>query len=355
MPDTLHLPPIREFADRGVRWLLSRPHNLGGLLQILAPELAAAVDYARARTAPTTLIPDSLRKKEADVIHLVPFRDPRSGKEREIWIYILIEHQSRPDLTMGLRLLLCMAELWELQRREYLEKKTSVSEWRLRPIVPIVFYTGRRRWMPDLSVAALMDLPSPLARFTPRFDALYLPLKQTSPEALTAANHALGWILRVMREEDAPSADMATAYQAALSWLLELPEKEQSVWAEAIHFLWLLVQHRRSVEERERLWQITEKTIRARRRGREVSKMFKTMVDAYREEGEARGEARGMVKAKQDDVLRLLHLKFGDLPPVIVKRVQAVRDVARLDALFEQAWEANSLKDIHWRASKKQK
>lgn len=60
-----------------------------------------------------------------------------------------------------------------------------------------------------------------------------------------------------------------------------------------------------------------------------------------------------MVKAKQDDLLRLLRLKFNDLPPVIVKRVQSVRNVERLDALFEQAWAARSLKDIRWRGSRK--
>jgi hypothetical protein len=49
-----HLPPIREFADRGVQWLLSRPENLRGLLMMLAPELAEAVDYAGSRTVNTT-------------------------------------------------------------------------------------------------------------------------------------------------------------------------------------------------------------------------------------------------------------------------------------------------------------
>jgi hypothetical protein len=353
--DTSHLPPVREFADRGVQWLLSRPSNLRGLLQILAPELAAAIDYARARTVNRTFIPDDLRKKESDVIHLAPYRDLVSGKVREILIYILIEHQSRPDPMMGLRLLLYITQLWDLQRREYLEKKTPVSEWRLRPIVPIVFYTGRRRWTPNLSVEALMELPSPLERFTPRFDALYLPLKQTPTERLTGTNHPLGWILRAMRAEDALPADMESAYQDAMNWLLTLPQEEQIAWAEAMYFLLLLVQHRRPLEEHERLREIAEQAMHSRRGGREVRKVFKTMIDVWREEGEARGEARGMVKAKQEDILRLLTLKFGELPPDIVQRVQAVRNVERLDGLLERVWNAGSLKDIRWRRSKKRR
>lgn len=335
--------------------MLSRPENLRGLLQILAPDLAAAVDCARAQTVPTTFIPDDLRKQESDVIHLVPYRDPASGRVREIWIYILIEHQSRPDPTMGLRLLLYMAALWETQRREYLRQKTPVSQWRLHPIVPIVFYTGGRRWQPDLSVAALMDLPALLMEFTPRFRALYLPLKQTPPQSLTARGHPFGWVLKVMRAEDAPPADMESELRETATWLGGLSEKDHAAWAEAMYFLWLLIYYRRPAEEHERLEQVILNSIRARRRREEVSKMFKTMIDVWREEGEARGRREGMMKAKQDDILRLLRLKFGDLPPVVIKRVQAIRDVEKLDVLLEQVWNADSLKDIRWRAKKQTK
>ncbi len=85
--------------------------------------------------------------------------------------------------------------------------------------------------------------------------------------------------------------------------------------------------------------------------------MFKTMVDVWREEGEAKGEARGEVRGKvagkQEDILQLLQLKFGDLPPVIIKRVQAIHDLDRLGALLKEVWAADSLKDIRWRTPKK--
>ncbi len=83
--------------------------------------------------------------------------------------------------------------------------------------------------------------------------------------------------------------------------------------------------------------------------------MFKTMVDALREEGEARGIEKGKVEGEQKAVLRLLHLKFGELPPEVVQRVQAIRSLERLEDLLEQVWAANSLKDIRWRTAKKQK
>lgn len=277
--------------------------------------------------------------------------------EREIWIYILIEHQSDRDEAMGLRLLIYIVQLWETQRSEYLQKKIPVSQWRLRPVVPILFYTGQRRWTPDLSVASLMDLPPSLEEFTPRFRALYLPLKQTPAERLTIENHPLGWVLRAMRAEDAPLERMSAELKATVEWLEQLPNDEYAAWQEAMHFLGMLIQHRRPSSEHEHLRQVMEKSIRNRQHKQEVRKMAKTMAEFLMEQGEARGlekgEVLGMIKAKQDAVLRLMRLKFGDLPPQFAQRVQAIRNVERLDALLEQVWNANSLKGIRWRTPSK--
>jgi hypothetical protein len=156
-----------------------------------------------------------------------------------------------------------------------------------------------------------------------------------------------------MREEYASQSDIKSALQEAATWLGQLSKKERAAWEQAIAFLWLLIQHRRLVEEHAALSQVIEDSVRDRRRKQEVRKMFKTLVDVWREEGEAKGEARGEVKGEQNAILRLLQLKFGDLPPVIIKRVQAIHDLERLDALLKKVWEADSLKDIRWRVPKK--
>ena len=43
MPEELSPPPIREFADRGIKWLLETPENVRSLLRLLA---GAAADHA---------------------------------------------------------------------------------------------------------------------------------------------------------------------------------------------------------------------------------------------------------------------------------------------------------------------
>ncbi len=55
-------PPIREFADRGVLWLLESTQNLADLLRMLSTELAARLDFSRAERRNRSFVPPNLHK-----------------------------------------------------------------------------------------------------------------------------------------------------------------------------------------------------------------------------------------------------------------------------------------------------
>src|SRR5438034_11198048 len=110
-PPHSHRPPhevIREFNDRGPQWLFEDPENVRGALQLVAPELAAELDFARAQRINRTFIPADLQKQESDVLLRVPFRPAAEGDSGEVWVYVLIENQKRPDRRKALRELLYM-------------------------------------------------------------------------------------------------------------------------------------------------------------------------------------------------------------------------------------------------------
>jgi hypothetical protein len=134
-------PPTREFNDRGVQWLFEDPQQLRALLQILEPALADRLDFARATRINCTFIPADLQKEETDVVFLVPFGE----RDGAVWVYVLLEHQSAHEPEMGLRLYLYMGQIWDSQRREWEDRQLPASQRRLRPIIPLVFYTGERR------------------------------------------------------------------------------------------------------------------------------------------------------------------------------------------------------------------
>jgi hypothetical protein len=92
------LPPVREFNDRATLWLLEDPRNLGDLLRIHSPQLVEHLDFAHAERINRSFIPADLQKQESDLLFRVPFVQ-QSGQEETIltiWVYLLLEHQSRP-------------------------------------------------------------------------------------------------------------------------------------------------------------------------------------------------------------------------------------------------------------------
>ena len=210
------IPLIREFPDRSIRWLLETPDNVRGLLLTVAADLAEQIDYARLQRLDRTFVLDSFRKREADIVFMAPFLERSGETPLEIIIYVLIEHQSTADPTMPFRVLSYMMQIWEMQRLEWEEQNIPLSQRRLNPILPVVFYTGSQHWESPLEMKGLVDLPASLERFVPQYDILFLNLKATAPERLVEADHPFGWVLRVIQKEKATEEDFEEALRLAV-------------------------------------------------------------------------------------------------------------------------------------------
>jgi predicted transposase YdaD len=70
------------------------------------------------------------------------------------------------------------------------------------------------------------------------------------------------------------------------------------------------------------------------------------LIAQGREQGEAWGLEVGREQGKQDTLLRLLYVKFGDLPDDVPKQVQEISSVEELDGLLVRLLTANSLADL---------
>jgi predicted transposase YdaD len=328
--------PVREFADRGTRWLLESPSNVREVVRLVATDLVEQLDFSRLQQVRTTFVSDTLRKQESDLVFLVPWREPGDEAVAEVLVYILLEHQSTLDAAMGFRLLYYMVLIWDRQRQEWEQQGMPVSRWRFRPVIPIVFYTGSARWRGPFSVADLMDLPPALRRFVPQHETLLLHLQEIEPGALVATDHPLGWVLRAMQHEGANREVLATALREAMAGLARLPAGEQAAWKQAAYYLLLL----------KALAQVVLDVVQERGRREELEQMGKTIAEELIEEGKELGLQEGILQAKQEYILRLLRAKFGPLPPAVVEQIETLGDVTRLDALLEHVLTARSLEEM---------
>ena len=313
-------PPIREFADRGTLWLLESPDNLHGLIRLLSREVADRLDFSKAERINRSFIPEDLQKQEADLLYRVPFRE---GK-RFLWIYVLLEHQSKPDRTMGLRLLSYMLQIWQVQVRAWQDAKVPVSKWRLHPVVPVVFYTGKRVWSSPISLSALMEPLPLLERFVPQWETLFLKLQEMPGETLAAANSPIAEVLRALQVADASHATLARVLGDVVAHLDKLPEAEQAGWRRAMHYLYLLVRHKREFEEQESLFEIMNEAVE--RRAEEVEEARMTGAQVLLAQGRREGRKEGREEGRHEMLLEMLEAKFGVLSEELIAKVNALTD-----------------------------
>ncbi len=122
-------------------------------------------------------------------------------------IYLLAEHQSEPEEEMGLRLLSYLVQVWETERRAWQRRRTPRGPLRIHPVVPILLYTGTRRWDRVPSLADLMDLPEECVPFQPAHRTLFLNL-HTTP-ASTLEGSVVGWALRTLQNVEGPQEQLS--------------------------------------------------------------------------------------------------------------------------------------------------
>ena len=339
---------IEHFPDRSLRRLLQDKEYVRGLVQIIAPDIEAYLDFSRITYEKRSFISKALQERESDVLLSVPFQEGTDVTDTDaLLIYILIEHQSTVDKTMGFRLLSYMMQIWESQRREWETEKLPENERRLQPILPILFYTGDRPWTTPVSLTAIMDVPEILARFVPSFDTLFLGVKETEAEALTQSGHPLGWLLRVLQKEHSDETEISEALTDAVSHLASIDEDFAPQVAEALRYFVQLIFHRRSLDERDALVDIIRQHIQ---NPKELETMAQTTAEFLREQGKTAGKVEGReegrAEGKQDAVLKLLQLQFQDVPEVLSREIRNIHNLIHLDTLLEQAMTAQSLDEI---------
>ena len=74
--------------------------------------------------------------------------------------------------------------------------------------------------------------------------------------------------------------------------------------------------------------------------------MGQTIAEHFMQEGEARGERRGELKARREDVLRILQFRLGEVPPAVERMVKSIRRIDRLNTLFDKALSAPNISEI---------
>ena len=327
---------LHQFPDRSLRALLQNETNVTALLEMIVPDLAVQMDFQSLLPAERSLLSETLREREADLLYRVPFRTEKGT--REVLIYILIEHQSTIDELMAYRLLNYMDLVWERHRSIWNRRKTPKAERKFPPILPIIFYTGDTPWKTPVDFADLVDLPEALKSFVPRFEILFFGVKQIATEALTEKDHPFGWLLALLQKENADANETRAVLSEAVSHLRSLQETDPTQWKEVLSYILQLVLHKRSAEEHTTLIEL----IAERSQDTEVTPMAESMAEIIHQQGLEQGQ----IRAKREAIFMFLQHRFTRIPEPLRNTINATENIAELNTLFESALAAQTLDDI---------
>src|SRR5690606_16328967 len=122
------------------------------------------VDWDRLEPLPTDYISDKLRQRHGDTVWRLPRREGR-----DVFLLLMIEHQSTVDFYMALRILTYLGLLYEA----LLARKLIKPGEPLPMVLPIVISSGVPRWNAALNVSDLIGaIPQGLRRFLPQLQYL---------------------------------------------------------------------------------------------------------------------------------------------------------------------------------------
>ncbi|WP_397475871.1 Rpn family recombination-promoting nuclease/putative transposase [Pusillimonas sp.] len=153
--------------DASYRLLFSNPAVVRALFQgiVDAPWLDL-FDWSSLQALPTDYISDELRQRQGDIVWRL-----RRLDGSDLFLLLMIEHQSRIDFYMALRILTYLGLLYEALLARKLIKRNQP----LPAVLPMVIYSGVPRWTAALDVSDLISaVPAALHGYVPHLQYVFL-------------------------------------------------------------------------------------------------------------------------------------------------------------------------------------
>jgi predicted transposase/invertase (TIGR01784 family) len=172
MPQNIN---IHQPDDRFFKSAMSDPEVVKAYLQHFYPKIAAIADLASLKLENSFSLRPSLKRFEADVIYRCRFQ---GEADDHFYFCLLFEHKSKPDkyiaVQVGLYLMELLSSMVKKQGRE------------LEPVLPLIFYNGKEKWMPQTLSELFQEHPHFIALepYIPNFRFLFQDATRLSPAAL---------------------------------------------------------------------------------------------------------------------------------------------------------------------------
>ncbi len=319
--------------DLFVRYTFGQPERAEAELRAaLPPRIVSQVDWSTLRRESGSVVDPELRETQSDLLF-----SARLSGGRPLLFYVLLEHQSRVDRWMALRMLRYVVRQLEHWR------KANPDSGTLPVVVPLVMYHGPEgTWSAPRRVEELFDLPDGAEQqedwraLVPRFEYLLDDLTAERAEALMARPGPplarLAWlVLRYGRTGEL--AHRLPEWTVLFAQVHAAPEGTENLVALIRYLLWLGGRLTRRITE-----QVLNSMMDAQQ--------SEVLMRSYAEQLIDRGERRGHVRARAESVLMILTARGIPVDEQSQQRILTCKDLAQLDQWFDRALKATRLREV---------
>ena len=135
-----------------------------------------------------SFVSEEFLNRESDLIYKVNFRD------KEYFIYILIEFQSKPDKSIPVRMFSYIMLLYDL-----IYKQSQAGK--LPNVFPLILYNGKHDWNVPKNISRLIDKNIP-ERYIPNFEYYLISEKDVPDEILLELSNLVAGVIYLEKQDD---------------------------------------------------------------------------------------------------------------------------------------------------------
>ncbi len=302
------------------------PHAAELLRGCVSPSLASAVTWESLALEDGSFVDRDLADSHTDLLFSAEIGGTRG------LIYVLLEHQSRRDSAMPLRMNEYIARIWSRTLRGSPSPRVPI-------VIPIVLSHAQGGWNAPVEIWDLVDphpdsLPA-VAPHVPRLSIIVHEFSEWSDEeirrrVLASFPRLALWVLRDARRPER----LLTHLRSWAAAFVDAARARNGITALAqlVHYVQLVLGREHYQEFRAKLKELAP----------DVERQVMTILDMLEQESRAAGRAEGFLEAQRQVLLKQLRAKFGGLAESDVAKVERA-DVETLDRYLDRILTADSL------------
>jgi len=290
------------------------------LREIVGEQWVERIDFASGEKVDASFVSTKYESRESDIIW--KFRRQDGGEP--VYIYILLEFQSRPDPSMPVRFM----GYESLFYQSLMAGQPAVANRKLPPVIPVLVYNGSEPWHVPTDLGSLIgDLDPSAEIYRPQLRYRLVDETAYSREDLAALNSPVADLFRIEK-----SGNWLEVRASVHRLRQSLPPGEASLRQAFETWLQKVILPRLKVPLEEVSAALTLE---------EMETMLAESIDRWNQEILEKGRQEGEALL----VLRQLRLKFGPLEPKVEDRVRSA-DAERLLEWGERILTSGSLREV---------